>query len=218
MKTRTTKAVAATALTALSLMLAGGAEAALVERLGGKAIYDDVADLTWLQDANYAKTSGYDADGKMTWVQANVWAGSLNIDGVTDWRLPGGPMIAGSNQTASEMGNLFYNVLGGSSNTHIAAMHNANFNLFKNVVILDARGFRMIQQAWSGVEIDSSNAWYFSFSSGNQRSNGKGSPLFAWAVRSGDVGASPVPVPGALVLMGPALLGLLGVKRSRRRA
>jgi len=25
-------------------------------------------------------------------------------------------------------------------------------------------------------------------------------------------------VPGALVLMGPALLGLLGVKRSRRRA
>ena len=33
MKTRTTKAVAATALTALSLMLATGAEAALVERL-----------------------------------------------------------------------------------------------------------------------------------------------------------------------------------------
>ena len=57
MKTRTTKAVAATALTALSLMLAGGAEAALVERLfdaNGKAqaIYDNVADLTWLQDAN----------------------------------------------------------------------------------------------------------------------------------------------------------------------
>ena len=46
MKTRTTKAGAATARTALSLMLAGGAEAALVERLGGKAIYDDVADLT----------------------------------------------------------------------------------------------------------------------------------------------------------------------------
>jgi hypothetical protein len=42
--------------------------------------------------------------------------------------------------------------------------------------------------------------------------------LWALAVRSGDVGASPVPVPGALVLMGPALLGLLGVKRSRRRA
>ena len=94
-----------------------------------------MADLTWLQDANYAKTSGYDADGKMTWVQANAWAGSLNIDGVTGWRLPGGPMMntpgtKSYNETASEMGNLFYNVLGGSSNTHIAAMHNANFNLF----------------------------------------------------------------------------------------
>ena len=57
MKTRTTKAVAATALTARSLMLAGGAEAALVERLfdangNAQAIYDDVADLSWLQDAN----------------------------------------------------------------------------------------------------------------------------------------------------------------------
>ena len=83
MKTRTTKAVAATALTALSFMRASGAEAALVERLGGKAIYDDVADLTWLQDANYAQTSGYDADGRMNWVQAKAWAGSLNIDGVT---------------------------------------------------------------------------------------------------------------------------------------
>ncbi|MEI6538254.1 MAG: hypothetical protein WCO86_01825 [Planctomycetota bacterium] len=42
MQTRTTKAVAATALTALSLVRATGAEAALVTRLGGKAIYDDV--------------------------------------------------------------------------------------------------------------------------------------------------------------------------------
>ena len=112
MNTRTTKAVAATALTALSLMLASGAEAALVTRLGGKAIYDNVANLTWLQDANYAQTSGYDADGRMNWVQANAWAGSLNIDGVTGWRLPGGPMndyrnTVSYNQTASEMGNFF---------------------------------------------------------------------------------------------------------------
>jgi hypothetical protein len=210
MKTRTTKAVAATALTALSLMLATGAEAALVERLGGKAIYDDVADLTWLQDANYAQTSGYDADGRMNWVQTKAWAGSLNIDGVTGWRLPAGPMLgSGYNQTASEMGNLFYNVLGGTEWTTIGTTHNANYNLFKNV---------QSNYYWSGVEFNSSDAWGFDFGYGGQGSSSKFYDLFGWAVRSGDVGASPVPVPGALVLMGPALLGLLGVKRSRRRA
>ena len=49
-----TKAVAATALTVVSLMATSSAEAALVSRLGGKAIYDDVANLPWLQDANYS--------------------------------------------------------------------------------------------------------------------------------------------------------------------
>jgi len=65
---------------------------------------------------------------------------------------------------------------------------------------------------------DSSLAWVFNFNLGSQSSSTKGSNLFGWAVRSCDVGASPVPVPGALALMGPALLGLLGAKRSRRRA
>ena len=210
MKTRTTKAVAATALTALSLMLASGAEAALVERLGGKAIYDDVADLTWLQDANYAQTSGYDADGRMNWVQAKAWAGSLNIDGVTGWRLPGGTMVnVGYNQTASELGNLFYNLLGGTAGSSITTSHNANYNLFQNV---------QYYVYWSGVAAGTSPAWAFDFRGGFEHRYGKNLNLSAWAVRSGDVGASPVPMPGALVLMGPALLGLLGVNRSRRRA
>jgi hypothetical protein len=212
MKTRTTKAVAATALTALSLMLASGAEAALVERLGGKAIYDDVADLTWLQDANYAQTSGYDADGRMNWFQAKAWAGSLNIDGVTGWRLPGGTIVNGGyNQTASEMGHLFYNLLGGTAGRSITTSHNADYNLFQNV---------QSWVYWSGVESFSGSisAWAFDFRSGYEVQYGKSINLSAWAVRSGDVGASPVPVPGALVLMAPALLGPLGVKRSRRRA
>ena len=40
--------------------------AALLSRLGGLAYYVDAANLTWLADANYAHTSGYDADGRMT--------------------------------------------------------------------------------------------------------------------------------------------------------
>ncbi|MDP2832535.1 MAG: PEPxxWA-CTERM sorting domain-containing protein [Pseudomonadota bacterium] len=83
------------------LALSGAAQAALNDR-GGGLIYDDVLDLTWLQDANYAKTSGYDADGKMTWSQATTWAANLSyydsVRGVTytDWRLPTTGPVNGS--------------------------------------------------------------------------------------------------------------------------
>ena len=50
----------------LSFGIVGMVNAALIDR-GGGLIYDDVLDITWLQDANYAQTSGYDADGFMNW-------------------------------------------------------------------------------------------------------------------------------------------------------
>jgi hypothetical protein len=93
----------------MSLVLPGVANALLVDR-GGGLIYDDVLDITWLQDANYAFTSGYAADnavdnggaatnniftdGRMGWDAANTWADGLSYyDSVrdvtyTDWRLP----------------------------------------------------------------------------------------------------------------------------------
>jgi hypothetical protein len=77
----------------LAAGLSGAAQAALVDR-GGGLIYDTDLNVTWLQDANYAKTSGYDADGRMTWANANTWAANLSyFDAVrnvtySDWRLP----------------------------------------------------------------------------------------------------------------------------------
>ncbi|MEI7465300.1 MAG: PEP-CTERM sorting domain-containing protein [Burkholderiales bacterium] len=70
------------------------AHAVLVDR-GGGMLYDTVLDITWLQDANYAKTSGYCsvsgncdyAAGEMTWSQANTWANGLVYGGYSDWRL-----------------------------------------------------------------------------------------------------------------------------------
>lgn len=79
-----TKLVAAVALVAPI----GTAQAALYDR-GGGMIYDDVLNITWLQDANYAKTSGYDSDGKMTRSEAVSWASNLSYGGFDDWRLPG---------------------------------------------------------------------------------------------------------------------------------
>ena len=82
------------------------AEALLIDR-GGGLIYDDVLDVTWLQDANYAVSSGYwDAldktgysdwslnhPGTMIWNDAMDWADGLeyydSVRDVTwsDWRL-----------------------------------------------------------------------------------------------------------------------------------
>lgn len=57
-----------------------------------EAYYDTVLDITWLADANSAQTSGHDADGRMTWQEANAWAASLSFtDGTRvfdNWRLP----------------------------------------------------------------------------------------------------------------------------------
>lgn len=51
----------------------GAAQAALHDR-GSGLLYDDVLNVTWLQDANLAKTSGFDADGLMDWATADDWA------------------------------------------------------------------------------------------------------------------------------------------------
>jgi hypothetical protein len=66
------------------------AQALLVDR-GSGMLYDTVLNITWLQDANYAKTSGYPtpafADGRMYWTQANTWAENLEYGGYSGWRL-----------------------------------------------------------------------------------------------------------------------------------
>jgi len=83
------------------ILAAGGAQAALQARdLDGnlaniEAYYDTVLDITWLQDSTYAKTSGHDEDGYMTWEDANDWASNLRFyNPLSDeiysyWRLPG---------------------------------------------------------------------------------------------------------------------------------
>ncbi len=61
---------------------------ALLIDSGGGMIYSTDLDVTWLQDANFSMTSGYDDDGLMTWGEANTWAQNLVYGGYDDWRLP----------------------------------------------------------------------------------------------------------------------------------
>jgi len=199
------------------LFVMGSAQAALIDR-GGGFIYDDVLDVTWLQDANYAQTSGFDPDGRMTWDTAVSWADGLSVyDSVRDvtyddWRLAttlqpdpscssqsGGGVSFGYDCTGSEMGHLF-NVDGISAGTP---------GLFTNL---------QSDLYWSGTEYapNTYGAWYFYFDGGYQHNYSKGYGSYALAVRSGDVAASVVPVPAAVWLFGSALAGLMGFRRVRR--
>lgn len=97
------------------LFLLTTVRAELIDR-GDGLIYDTVLDITWLQDANYALTSGYDCcdvDGgcheyeppdfcdenfdpsEMTWYQAVKWADQLSYQGLDDWRLASISVSAG---------------------------------------------------------------------------------------------------------------------------
>jgi hypothetical protein len=157
--------------------------------------------------------------GSMTWWGAQAWANSLTVGGFSDWRLPTTTSATGGwNQANSEMGNLFYNELGGVAYTSISTNHNANYNLFSN--IQDGGPY------YSGTEWapHSIAADAFTFNNSNtqagagyeQIGGNKDGMYYAWAVRTGDVSA--VPVPGAVWLFGTGLMGLTGLARKRKAA
>ena len=237
--------------------LVGQADAALVGRLpatpGGtdyQAYYDTQADLTWLADANYAKTSGWAADhaygygfgiwvvspsGLMSWAPAQAWVSSLNIGGVTGWRLPttidvGSDGTTYSNlyqgvdtgyniTTHSELSNLFYNVLGN------AAAYDTNGNqrtcaTLPGKCLTNHGPFTNIQPAgyWADAAIFVNNvaAWAFEMGAGSQSVENKYNSFYVWPVHSGDV--APVPLPAATGLFTAGMLVLSGVARRKKTA
>jgi len=256
MKTRLLGAVSAFTITLLSLSAQaipvsgqGTWESTLQGRdLDGnastyEAYYDTTLKITWLADANYAQTSGFDSDGQMIWADANAWAAGLTLGGYTDWRLPtitpingssyntvlstnattdfgfagSAGWVDGSGNPVSEMGHMYYVTLG---NLGACAPNNANpgscpakqpgygLSNTADFLNLQADGY------WSGSELDSSWAWASFFGGGGQFTGGKSKNKFAWAVRSGDISA--VPVPAAVWLFGSGLIGLLGLARRKR--
>ena len=182
------------ALLLLAVMgLASTAQAALISRLGGQAVYDTDRNITWLANAN--------TNGPMTWNAANTWAARLNIGGYTGWRLPtalnadGSGPCYGFNCTGSEFGHLFYDELGGVAGKSITTTHNANFNLFSNI---------QSSVYWSGTEYtpDPSGMLTFATYGGLPGYSNKVNFWYGWAVRSGDVATVPEPDIAWMMLVG----------------
>lgn len=235
----------ASSLIAASLV-SGAAQAALQGRdLNGsinsfEAYYDTDLNITWLADANYANTSGYDAypssavtvDGKMSWYQATTWAANLvivdTVNNITydNWRLPTalspdascGLQIYGTStgyNCGSEMGHLFYNELGGTADQSVMTSADPDLAKFTNLQAFAHYPGMHYYWYWSGSTNPSSPSYAFGFEFGDgfQTNSNKFDLAWAMAVSPGDVGAVPEAQTYVLMLAG---LGLVGWRARRR--
>ncbi len=174
-------------------------------------IYDSNQNITWLQDANYAMTSGHDDDGQMNWFDASSWADSLVFGGYDDWRLASnnGDHVCSFGSTCglnvdpgtSEMAYMWYSILGNSFPSDLDPF----FDTIPISSSADGVDILNLQLGWywSGTQyaVFTDNARVYDMRNGFQGTWIKDADSFAWAVRDGDIGSHNVPEPGILLLL-----------------
>ena len=157
---------------------------------GGQTVYDPVANVTWLSNANVAATNTFglppckdqgtpklcvNQDGAMNWNSADQLVTTMNAGagylGQTNWQLP--PMDPSCNaayncgSTSDPMGALFYNQLDLSPGAPVVATPDIAVGPFRNIqpyLYWSCQG-PMIQAACQGAPATGFQ-WSFSFGNG----------------------------------------------------
>jgi hypothetical protein len=168
---------------ALGLLFVDQSRAELYDR-GNGLIYDDVLDITWLQNALSGGNKNRD--------KAVEWAANLEYQGFDDWRLPSMSVSSGIPTGAidlpvyceyvtelecrdNELGYMYFYNLGGKEGK-LRGRLVGNQGLIQNIQHVH----------WSGTK-GPRGAWVFLFNYGGQDEDAKLYGHFVWAVRQGDV-------------------------------
>ncbi len=208
--------------TAMGVALLGITPSALAELQGRdldgnpltyEAYYDDVLNVTWLADANFARTSGFDADGRMDWPTALAWVADLEYHGLRGWRLPkllpsNGTSFTtafsnngstdygyGSRGEGSELGHLYYTTLGNKGRCTpddakpYTCIEPPDWGLRNAGPFANLAG---VAGHWTSAEsmcpCGSLKTWLLDMMSGQQYQMLKGNLFAVWPVMDGDVG------------------------------
>lgn len=192
------------------------------------AYYDTELNITWLRDWN--------ANGPMVWEDATRWANSLNLHGVTGWRLPrvidvgadgcnlsyAGGTDCGSNvdPATSEIAHMFYATLGNAALCPPGDEQCEHPRSAGAYGLTNTAEFTSMQEELYLTETiyapQSTLRWDFHMDIGVQGVAGMYVQGYAAAVHSGDVGVA-ASTPPAWMAMLAALGGLLLARRSPRR-
>lgn len=201
---------------------------------GFEAYYDKALNITWLANANYAKSVGVGDYGVLSSSEASSWAESVTVYGTSAWRLPTivdegsigcewsfGGTECGYNVVAnqSELAHMFHVTLGNSSRYDEAGLVQApslslNWGPFMSVGE-PSFGHAYLSTSTRVQVPGAYSSWLFDMRYGVQNTVDVGeAPGLVWLVRSGDVAA--VPEPNLLVTVLSGILVLAFAFRKRR--
>jgi hypothetical protein len=191
--------------------------AALINR-GGGMIYDDVLDVTWLQEAVHL-TNHYGS--------ALDYVDSLVHGGYDDWRLPRVLVSDGSdgmgnilNVTESEVSHLLILTLGNIVNPGAPlgtpAVELNSCSPFLGLTVDGCGGEHYDHPWWLDASAYGPEVTYWAFNvwAGEHTHHHSAHSGLVWAVRDGDV---TVPEPSTILLMATGIAGFLFVGRKRQR-